>query len=253
VREAPAPRRGAPTLLLLHGWTGTADQQWAAAYAALGERYRAVDHRGHGLGVHDDQPFTLEDCADDAAALVECVVGGPVVVVGHSMGGAVAQLFWRRHPHLVGGLVLCSTAASFQGIPNAWWFRPGLLAAQALARVTGPTTRRRLGARLVGTGTPPEVTADHDWRRVVEAGRAVLRFDARQWLEGVDVPASVLVTDQDQLIPPSRQLELAERVDACAVVHVPGDHAACLNRPAEYVRTLLGAVVPVVGRQSLAA
>lgn len=247
VRDRAGPTPGAPALLLLHGWTGTADRQWAAAYGALGERFRvvAVDHRGHGAGVHGEEPFTLEDCADDAAAVVEATVGAPVVVVGHSMGGAVAQLLWRRHPRLVRGLVLCSTAAWFQGIPGAWWFRPGLATAHVLARVVGPSTRQRVGERLLGAGTPTEVVAGHDWRRVVEAGRAILRYDARSWIDDVDVPASVLVTDHDHLIPPARQIDLAERVVARAVIHVPGDHAACLQRPSDYVRQLVRAVVPV--------
>ena len=63
---------GAPTLLLLHGWTASADLQWFTAYQALGERYPfvAIDVRGHGRGLRSEVPFTLEDAADDAAALV---------------------------------------------------------------------------------------------------------------------------------------------------------------------------------------
>jgi pimeloyl-ACP methyl ester carboxylesterase len=62
--DAPA------TLLLLHGWTASADLQFFTAYEELAEQYSfvAVDHRGHGRGIR--APFTLEDAADDAAALV---------------------------------------------------------------------------------------------------------------------------------------------------------------------------------------
>ena len=58
-----------PTVLLLHGWTASADTQFFTAYEALAERYSflAVDHRGHGRGMR--APFTLEDAADDAAML----------------------------------------------------------------------------------------------------------------------------------------------------------------------------------------
>ncbi len=63
----------APVLLLLHGWTASADLQWCTAYPALTERYSviAVDHRGHGRGIRSEEPFSLEDCADDAAAVVD--------------------------------------------------------------------------------------------------------------------------------------------------------------------------------------
>ena len=48
-----------PTLLLLHGWTASADLQWFTAYEQLAERYSfvAVDHRGHGRGLRSDEPF----------------------------------------------------------------------------------------------------------------------------------------------------------------------------------------------------
>ena len=52
---------GGPTLLLLHGWTASADVQFATIYQALMARYSfvAVDHRGHGRGIRSDQPFRL--------------------------------------------------------------------------------------------------------------------------------------------------------------------------------------------------
>ena len=70
VRELAGPE-GAPTLLLLHGWTATADLNWFACFEPLAEHFRvvALDHRGHGRGLRGDDPFRLEDCADDAAAL----------------------------------------------------------------------------------------------------------------------------------------------------------------------------------------
>ena len=105
-----------PPLLLLHGWTANADLNWAHCFAPLadaGRRVIALDHRGHSRGIRDPRPFRLEDCADDAAALVRELGLGPVVAVGYSMGGPIAQLLWQRHPHLVDGLVLCATARTF--------------------------------------------------------------------------------------------------------------------------------------------
>src|SRR5687767_10633565 len=74
-----------PTLLLLHGWTTSADLGWRSAFPALAEHFRvvALDHRGHGRGIRTEQRFSLEDCADDAAALVHALALGPVVPVGY--------------------------------------------------------------------------------------------------------------------------------------------------------------------------
>ncbi|MET0578619.1 MAG: alpha/beta fold hydrolase, partial [Ilumatobacteraceae bacterium] len=70
LREVPGPP-GAPVVVLLHGWTATADLNFHTCYEALGEHYRvlAFDHRGHGRGIRSRRKFRLEDCADDVAAM----------------------------------------------------------------------------------------------------------------------------------------------------------------------------------------
>ncbi len=88
-----------PVVLLLHGWTASADLNFFPVYACLAESYRviALDLRGHGRGMRSIAPFSLEDCADDAAALLEQLGAGRVIVVGYSMGGPVGLLLARRH------------------------------------------------------------------------------------------------------------------------------------------------------------
>jgi len=71
-RDLPAAAgEQAPTVLLLHGWTATADLNWFPAYEPLARHVRvvALDHRGHGRGIRSHRRFRLADCADDAVAL----------------------------------------------------------------------------------------------------------------------------------------------------------------------------------------
>ena len=107
VHEVAGPP-GAPVLLLLHGLAATALLNWATSLTTLGRGFRviALDQRGHGHGIRRIGAFKLEDCADDAAALADRFGLERVIPVGYSMGGAVAQLFWRRHPN--GPRVSCS-------------------------------------------------------------------------------------------------------------------------------------------------
>ncbi len=107
---------GAATVLLLHGWTATADLNWFACYHPLAEHYRvvALDHRGHGRGIRTKKGFRLEDCADDAMAVCDVLGLEHVIPIGYSMGGPVAQLVWRRHRERVQGLVLCATSIIVQ-------------------------------------------------------------------------------------------------------------------------------------------
>ena len=104
---------GAPTVLLMHGWTASADLNWFQCYRPLAEHYRvvALDHRGHGRGIRSRRVFRLEDCADDAVAVCDVLGIDQFIPVGYSMGGPIAQLTWRRHRRRVAGLVLCATAA----------------------------------------------------------------------------------------------------------------------------------------------
>src|SRR3954454_6854090 len=102
-------------VLLLHGWTASADLNWYAQYAPLvdaGFRVLAIDHRGHGRGMRALSDFRLEDCADDAVGALRTLDTGPAILAGYSMGGPISLLAARRHPEQVQALVLCATASN---------------------------------------------------------------------------------------------------------------------------------------------
>ncbi len=102
-------------MLLLHGWMATASLNWYGSLEFLGRSFHVVapDLRGHGREGRGAPRFTVNGCADDLAALINELSIGPAIVVGYSMGGAIAQVLAKRHRDVVGGLVLCATAASF--------------------------------------------------------------------------------------------------------------------------------------------
>ena len=97
--------------------------------------------------------------------------------------------------------------------------------------------------------------ARHDWTQIVEAGRAIGRFDSRGWIGGADVPTALVVTDDDEVVPTRRQLALAQLVPAASVWRVPGGHAACTLTPERFVPALFGACTSVtrVGAATVAA
>ena len=93
VREAGVDR-GAPPLLLLHGWFASAGLNWLRAFAPLAQQYRvlAPDFRGHAHGEPSATGFRIEDCADDMAALLEALSPQtPAIVIGYSLGGMVSS------------------------------------------------------------------------------------------------------------------------------------------------------------------
>ena len=263
VRELAGPA-GAPTVMLLHGWTATADLNWFPAFAPLAEHFRvvALDHRGHGRGMPATDPFRLADCADDVAGLAEVLGLGQFIAVGYSMGGPIAQLLWHRHRHLVAGLVLCATSATFSGTVRERALFAAAAGAWFVARPVGPLInsvshtlihtmngwRRRRGSGWWGL----DQIEGHDVSAIVEAGRELGRFDSRSWIGDVDVPAAVLVTDGDDVVPTHRQHDLAARISGAVVRTVRGGHSVCTLHPERFVPTLVDACRHVAALQPVA-
>lgn len=247
-----------PWLLLLHGWTASADLQFFTAYEALAEHYSfvAVDHRGHGRGLRAAQVFELEDAADDAAGAVRALGIDRVITIGYSMGGPISLHVARRHPELVAGMVVQATALEWRAtrFERFRW---------KTVRLMGPMLRSwafprwlRFGMRkLLGAGhelLPYVPWLEAETRRgdplaIVQAGRALSRYDARPWASSLGVPAASLITTEDRLVLPRKQRELATALRA-HVLDVAGDHLVPWERPRAFSDATLALVDHLTGR-----
>ena len=204
----------------------------------------ALDQRGHGRGLRSTEPFSLEDCADDAAALLEQLGVGRVIVVGYSMGGPVGLLLARRHPGQVAALVLQATALEWRHTARerAVW---RLLPVFDLGLRLGFGAGFFEGVIRRAVDEDPELDSYRPWlaaefqrataRDLVAAGRALSRYDARPWAGQLDIPAAVLVTTRDRLVRSAKQRELAEVLRA-SVFEVDADHDLPLAKGGEYAR-----------------
>jgi 3-oxoadipate enol-lactonase len=239
--DLPGPSPDAPTVVMLHGLSATGALNWGPSLQVLNEDFRvvALDHRGHGRGIETDGPFTLEDCADDAVALLDVLGVEKAIFVGYSMGGPIAQLVWRRHPHRVQGLVLCATSADFRPGADRWAIVRALEEVHRSARLI-PRPLWVQGARAVLAGLVVDRSLErelldaldrNDPAAVQQAARSVLRFSSTEWIGQVSVPTAVVVTERDRLVPAARQRELAARIPAAEVVRVDGNHMVFLSRP----------------------
>jgi 3-oxoadipate enol-lactonase len=241
-------------LVLLHGWTATADLNFFRVYADLAEHFRvlAFDQRGHGSGIRTRAPFRLEDCADDVVAMADAIGLDRFVVLGYSMGGAVAQLLGRRHLSRLCGLVLVATASHFniQRLSSL-----GLTGLAAAARLTPPQAHRWATGQLylerktaAWDGWAKQQATAHSWRMVAEAGRALGRFRADPWLGELDLPVAVVVTMQDEVVPLTSQIRLFEAIPDAEAFRLDGGHDAAVAHPARFVREVTRATGSVVGR-----
>jgi 3-oxoadipate enol-lactonase len=245
IREASGPP-GAPTVLLVHGLLASADLNWSLAVPELAAHFRVVapDLRGHGDGI-PTRRFDGAQCADDLAAIVELLELGRVIVVGYSLGGLVAQLFARRHPEMVCGLVLCATAHNFASagggtairlLTRVAQFAPAPVRRAAMMAVLGPRSADAGQGRWV-----MDQVAKHDTRAILQAATEAIAFDSSDWLGGMVRPSAVVLTTDDQVVSPAVQRELC-RVLGNPVVHeVKGDHFVCVKRPEVFNQALVAA------------
>ncbi|MET7690442.1 alpha/beta hydrolase [Streptomyces sp. NPDC005483] len=103
-------------MLLVHGWGGDG-REWSPHAETLADRFRIVvpDLRGHGRSEVPDEGNTPTEMASDLATMIEELGTGPVTVVGHSMGGQVANLLAVHHPHTVRSVVALDPAHGAHG------------------------------------------------------------------------------------------------------------------------------------------
>jgi 3-oxoadipate enol-lactonase len=256
IREVQGPDN-APTLFLLHGWTATADLNWFTCFEELGKHFNvvALDHRGHGQGIRSRSSFRLEDCADDVVALADVLGINTFIPVGYSMGGTIAQLIWKQHEHRVNGLVLCSTAPIFAKSREERLGFLGLTGLATIARFTPTQTvdwiTEQVYLQRKAEGLDQwalEEMSGHDWRQILEAGKEIGSFNSLKWLSEVDVPTSVVITTQDQVIPPERQQRLLELLKDVDVHLVDGGHNAIYAEQRTYVPKLVAACSSVYQR-----
>lgn len=246
VDDQPA---GRTDVLLIHGWTVTADTTFSPAYPALADRYRVIapDLRGHGRGPRNGLrgKVRLEQLADDLAATLDAVGSEQAVVVGYSLGGAVAQLLWHRHPDRVAGLVLCSTARNFQTGPvGDLWYRGQAWVAPAVRAWPGPARARMTQAVNGKVADGPYAgwfrreLMRSDPSSVLQVGAALGRFRSNRWIGDIDVPAAVIVTTRDRTVPTRRQRGLAAALPGARTYEVAGPHTAVVTESDTWVPTL---------------
>ena len=253
VRHHQHANPNAPTLLLLHGWTASCDSQFFAAYEELSQHFSiiGVDHRGHGRGLRPSVPVTLEDCADDAAAVAKELGATSVITVGYSMGGPISLLTAQRHPAFVSGMVLQATALEWSGTPRE---RRRMRFIGPMAHFVGrPRILRFFFNRTLPRGHEnrrfmswmiAENRRNDPWM-IAEAGKAIATFDARGFAPVLNKPASFVFTLRDTVVLPHKQQALATAVNA-QIIEIDGDHMAPIVMPREFAVVTRQAVDLVV-------
>ena len=252
------PSDGEP-IVLLHGFLGSGEQ-WDDDTAVLVDAgYRIVrpDHRGHGrsTNIGDEASYTFEHLYRDALAVIDGLELGGVHLVGHSMGGLVAELIAGRDPERLRSVVFvdCSPlpgrgdSARAARIRRLIGYRLGV---GRLIRWASPVLRH------VKAASPPDRTAT-DRKEALDAlersvssmdpaafvafgGHLNSHDDLRPLLRSVQVPTTIVVGEFEVPRLRAGAEALREAIPHATFVEIDGaGHSPNLEQPEHFARALL--------------
>ncbi|MDR5826117.1 alpha/beta fold hydrolase [Caballeronia sp. LZ043] len=241
---------GELALVFLHYYGGSS-RTWDKVAQALPERYRivATDHRGWGDSDAPAHGYRVEDLANDAESVIEALGLRRFVLVGHSMGGKVAQLIASRRPEGLEGLVLIAPSP-----PS-----PMLLSEEERATLSGAYQSREsvefvidnvLTAKPLDTACRERVIED-SLKAAPQAKAAwpeiAMREDISAAVASIVVPTIIISGERDQVDRVATlQAELLPRIPHAAMHILPGiGHLSPLEAPAEVAQRIASFVAAI--------
>jgi 3-oxoadipate enol-lactonase len=239
-------KSGATPVLMIQG-LGASKNAWNLQRIAMATRFRIIsfDNRGAGRSDKPTEPFTLEQMADDALAVLDAAGIETAHVVGASMGGVISQIVAVKYPYRVRSLTLVCTACRNhpwrQELLQTWaktaadkgMIEVGKEAAQW---VMSPRSFRRLVPAFTWMGPLAALRPRHSFVSQIDAILNT-REDLVDQLSTITAPTMVIVGNQDILTPRGDSEEIAERIPNAELVVISGaahglmmEHSSTFNR-----------------------
>jgi len=237
------------SLVFLHG-VGGGHHAWDAQlpfFAAQGYGAHAWDQPGYGESAIVE-PYDLEQVAAALLRLIDKLDDGPVVLVGHSMGGFVAQEAYARSPGHVKALALCFTSAAFGGGGTA--FAKQFVEARVKPLDEGKTMveiAARLMPAMRGAVSDPAglALAERIMGRVPpatyrKAVQMLTTFDLREKLAHIAVPTLLIAGSDDKVAPAAVMQRMKEKIPNAEFILLEGcGHLGPMDQPNEFNAALL--------------
>ncbi len=241
---------GEPTLVFVHGWSCDS-RYWRAQIPHFSKKHQIVtlDLAGHGHSGMTRSQYTMKDFGEDVHAVTKAVGDGDVILIGHSMGGAVIAEAARLMPDRVIGLIGVDTLQNVE-YPMTW---------EALKEMMAPlekdfsTGTRQFVEEMVSSDTDPQLrqwilsdmaaappavalSAMNNMMSLYITGEATKIFD--------DIRVPVVTVNAD-LWPIDYKANRRHMLSFDAIVLKGADHFLMMNRPEEFNRALEKAIQKV--------
>jgi 3-oxoadipate enol-lactonase len=230
-------------LVLVHGYTGDAtDWRFQVAEFSRTHRVLVIEHRGHGRSEApaDRSLYTILNMADDVEALALHAGFGRYHLVGHSMGGVVAQEIALRSPGRVRSLVLHDTGHTFAPSDAGAQYMKYMELAHKIAREQGMAALAKLMTNLP---SPPHTTAERKKESEERLSRMSLDAYIGAWgaltswagstdrLAAIDLPTTVICGELDEMLIAAARF-FAETIPGAVLEMIPeAGHSPQYERP----------------------
>ncbi|MCB0489482.1 MAG: alpha/beta hydrolase [Cyclobacteriaceae bacterium] len=233
------------TIIFLHGYTDS----WHSFEDILprlpkGYHLIAMSQRGHGNSSKPENGYTLKIFADDLAEFINMKKLGTCIVVGHSMGGLVAQQFAADYPNLARSIVIVSSDTWYGDNPGIPEFLDGII------KSTGPIDRNFAEEFQTSTLSNPiddamlklfidetmKVPANV-WKKVAQTHLSTNLIDS---LYKIQCPAMVICGGKDVICPQKDQERLANGIsNATFILYHDAGHAIHWEKPERFAKDLI--------------
>ena len=238
--------RSAPVVMMSHS-LATDFGMWDPTVPPLTPRWRVLRYeiRGHGATEASGAPYTLEQLADDALALLRALRIQRVHWVGLSLGGMIGQMVALKAPGVLLSLSLCDTTSRVPAEAKPLWdARIRTAETVGMEPLVEPT--------LAGWFTAPFVKRRRDVidrvtriiRTTPVAGytgccHAIMNLDLTDRLRDIKIPTSVIVGEHDPWTPIAASRVIADQIKgACLAIIPDAAQLSNLEQPEPFNRAL---------------
>jgi 3-oxoadipate enol-lactonase/4-carboxymuconolactone decarboxylase len=228
---------GAPIVVFSNS-VGATDEMWDAQVPALAERYRVLryDTRGHGRSQVVERKTTVEDLADDLAAMLDSLDIPKAHVVGLSLGGMTGQAFALRHPKRLESLVLMATSAHLPP-PGAWDERAATARGKGMGAIVD-TVLARWFTPAFAEAHPERIAPvrqrflANDPRGYAICCEAIRDMDLRPQIATITTPTLIIAGVDDPATPVAMMEQIRSRIADSELIIIPrAAHLFPVERP----------------------
>lgn len=223
---------------------------WRYVYPAFKDCYQVLifDNPASGRTRDRGETLTTELMAAGVAGLIDALKLKNPRIVGHSMGGAIAQILAIRYPAKIDRLVIVNSVSRWNGrtlmalkglidaIKNGASLdcqlevsMPWLFGNKALADQDRKAALRQM---ILDNPTPPSI------KELERQYRSLLEFNSSGSLDKIKVPVLIVISDDDILALPAESERLAKSIPGARIARIPGGHASEFEQPGELSRVI---------------